>query len=112
MKKRIICLALAALMVLSAFTLAGCGEKKAKDKYVVGICQLVQHAALDAATQGFMDALNEALPGKVEFQNKNASGEANNCSSLPQGRHPLRIPHQSQLRPNLLKNCSPVIKSM
>ncbi len=28
------------------------------------------------------------------------------------GRHPLRIPHQSQLRPNLLKNCSPVIKSM
>ena len=28
------------------------------------------------------------------------------------GRHPLRIPHQSQLRPNLLKNCSPVTKSM
>ena len=26
--------------------------------------------------------------------------------------HPLRIPHQSQLRPNLLKNCSPVTKSM
>ena len=85
MKKRIICLALAALMVLSAFTLAGCGEKKAKDKYVVGICQLVQHAALDAATQGFMDALNEALPGKVEFQNKNASGEANNCSTIVNG---------------------------
>ena len=37
MKKRIICLALAALMVLSAFTLAGCGEKKEKAKYVVGI---------------------------------------------------------------------------
>ena len=30
----------------------------------------------------------------------------------PQSRHPLRIPHQSQLRPNLLKNCSPVTKSM
>ena len=85
MKKRIICLALAALMVLSAFTLAGCGEKKTKAKYVVGICQLVQHAALDAATQGFMDALNEALPGKVEFQNKNASGEANNCSTIVNG---------------------------
>ena len=85
MKKRIICLALAALMMLSAFTLAGCGEKKAKDKYVVGICQLVQHAALDAATQGFMDALNEALPGKVEFQNKNASGEANNCATIVNG---------------------------
>ena len=85
MKKRIICLALAALMVLSALTLAGCGEKKAKDKYVVGICQLVQHTALDAATQGFMDALNEALPGKVEFRNKNASGEANNCATIVNG---------------------------
>ena len=31
--------------------------------YTVGICQLVTHDALDAATQGFMDALNEALPG-------------------------------------------------
>ena len=38
MKKRIICLALAALMVLSAFAFTGCGEKKANDKYVVGIC--------------------------------------------------------------------------
>ena len=85
MKKRIICLALAALMVLSAFAFTGCGEKKANDKYVVGICQLVQHAALDAATQGFMDALNEALPGKVEFQNKNASGEANNCTTIVNG---------------------------
>ena len=85
MNKRIICLALAALMVLSAFAFTGCGEKKANDKYVVGICQLVQHAALDAATQGFMDALNEALPGKVEFQNKNASGEANNCSTIVNG---------------------------
>ena len=72
-------------MVLSAFAFTGCGEKKANDKYVVGICQLVQHAALDAATQGFMDALNEALPGKVEFQNKNASGEANNCATIVNG---------------------------
>ena len=85
MKKRIICLALAALMVLSAFTLAGCGEKKAKDKYVVGICQLVQHAALDAATQGFMDALNEALPGQVKIEEKNASGDSANCSTIVNG---------------------------
>lgn len=27
-------------------------------------------------------------------------------SSLPQSSHPLKIPRQSQLRPNLLKNCS------
>lgn len=32
--------------------------------YKVGICQLVQHVALDAATQGFKDALTEhsAMP--------------------------------------------------
>ena len=33
------------------------------DKYVVGICQLVQHEALDQATQGFKDALmSRTLP--------------------------------------------------
>ena len=30
------------------------------DTYTIGICQLVQHAALDAATQGFEDALTGA----------------------------------------------------
>lgn len=85
MKKRMISLALAVLLVLSACVLSGCGEQKTKDKYVVGICQLIQHDALDAATQGFIDALNEALPGKVEFQNKNASGEANNCATIVNG---------------------------
>ena len=84
--KKLLSSLLALTLVLSlAFAFTGCGEKKANDKYVVGICQLVQHAALDAATQGFMDALNEALPGKVEFQNKNASGEANNCATIVNG---------------------------
>ena len=36
--------------------------------YTVGICQLVQHDALDAATQGFKDALTEALGDKVVFE--------------------------------------------
>ena len=54
-------------------------------KFTIGICQLVQHPALDAATQGFIDALNEALPGQVEFENKNASGEANNCGTIVNG---------------------------
>ena len=39
-------------------------------QYVVGICQLVQHDALDAATNGFMDALNEALPGQSHLISK------------------------------------------
>ncbi len=50
--------------------------------YLVGICQLVQHDALDAATQGFIDALNEQLPGQVEFDNQNASGDSATCSTI------------------------------
>ena len=33
--------------------------------YTVGICQQMTHDALDAATQGFKDALNELLPNQV-----------------------------------------------
>ena len=53
--------------------------------YTVGICQLVQHEALDAATQGFMDAINEALPGQVTFDVQNASGDPNTCSTIVNG---------------------------
>ena len=47
----------------------------------VGICQLVQHAALDAATQGFKDALTEKMPDVV-FDEQNASGDAVNCATI------------------------------
>ena len=60
--KKILAIVLAAAMLLS---MTACGAAAKKDTYVVGICQLVQHEALDAATQGFIDALNEALPGQV-----------------------------------------------
>ena len=54
-------------------------------QYVVGICQLVQHDALDAATNGFMDALNEALPGQVTFDPKNASNDIPTCGTIVTG---------------------------
>ena len=47
----------------------------------VGICQLVQHAALDQATQGFKDALSAKMPD-VEFDEANASGDAVNCATI------------------------------
>ena len=47
----------------------------------VGICQLVQHAALDQATQGFKDALSEKMPDVV-FDEQNASGDAVNCATI------------------------------
>ena len=95
--KRIISLVASLALVLSlSVGLTGCGDKAAQDdnqgstdgegtKYTVGICQLVQHEALDAATQGFIDALNEALPGQVEIVNKNASGDSANCSTIVNG---------------------------
>ena len=70
----------------AAETTAAADETSAQtetDKtYVVGICQLVQHPALDAATQGFKDALTEALGGAVSFNEQNASGESVNCATI------------------------------
>ena len=54
-------------------------------KYVVGICQLAPHVALDAATEGFIDALNEKLPGQVDIQNKNAAGDSPTCATIING---------------------------
>lgn len=50
--------------------------------YTVGICQLVQHEALDAATQGFIDALKEELGDQVTFDIQNAQGDSNTCSTI------------------------------
>ncbi|MCI9281992.1 MAG: ABC transporter substrate-binding protein [Lachnospiraceae bacterium] len=52
------------------------------DTYTVGICQLVQHDALDAATQGFKDALVEELGDAVTFDEQNAQGDSNTCSTI------------------------------
>ena len=50
--------------------------------YNVGIVQLVQHQALDAATKGFKDALTERFGDKVVFNYQNASGEISSCTSI------------------------------
>ena len=52
------------------------------DQYVVGICQLVQHPALDAATEGFKAALTDKLGDSVVFQEQNASGDSATCSII------------------------------
>lgn len=57
----------------------------AGEKYVVGICQLAPHVALDAATQGFKDAIEEALPGQVEFKDGNAAGDSPTCATIVNG---------------------------
>ena len=101
--KKILAMLLAAMMALS---LAACGsseeaaettaaaaaetaaaaaetEAAAAEVYNVGICQLVTHDALDAATQGFQDALVEILgEDAVVFDVQNAAGDSNTCASI------------------------------
>ena len=60
-------------------------EPTGGEKYVVGICQLAPHPALDDATEGFIDALNEKLPGQVDIQNKNAAGDTPTCATIVNG---------------------------
>ena len=82
-------LKLFALLSTTALLLTGCGKNidpvvawDPNKTYQVGICQLVQHVALDAATQGFKDKLKEVLGDHVVFDEQNASGEAANCVTI------------------------------
>lgn len=62
-------------------------ETSSKGKvYHIGICQLVEHEALDAATKGFEDELTKKL-GKdnVVFDLQNAQGEQTNCATITNG---------------------------
>ena len=54
----------------------------AAESYVIGICQLVQHPALDAATEGFMAAHTEKMGNNVTFSLQNASGDPATCSVI------------------------------
>lgn len=97
MKKFTAALAAAALMM----TAVGCGSANTGDTadttaaadnaaaegktYNIGIVQLVQYEALDAATQGFMDTLTEKLGDNVKFDLQNANGESTNCSTIATG---------------------------
>lgn len=82
--KKLISLVLAAAMMLGVGS-AVTAKAEEEKTYTVGICQLVQHAALDAATQGFMDALTEKLGDNVKFDLQNAQGETTMCSTIVTG---------------------------
>lgn len=79
------------LALAMVFSLAACGSTPAADTpadaevYTVGICQLVKHNALDAATQGFKDALTEALGDKVVFVVQDAANDIPTCSTIVNG---------------------------
>lgn len=50
--------------------------------YKVGICQLLEHVALDAASEGFTDALNDLLGDQVVIDSQSAQGEQAMCSTI------------------------------
>lgn len=94
--KRVLAVMLAAITM--SFALVGCGGSSSSSSsagsdnsskadsgkvYNIGICQLVQHDALDAATKGFKDKLTEKL-GKdnVKFDEQNAQGDSANCTTI------------------------------
>ena len=77
MKKQILAGILSATMVVGMGGVSVFAADKADDKtYNIGICQLVQHEALDAATKGFEDALKDKLGDDVSFDEQNAAGDA------------------------------------
>ena len=85
MKKltKLMALCLALMMVLALASCDSTGGEK--DSYTVGICQLAPHVALDAATQGFKDALTEEFGDKVTFDEQNAGGDDSSCPTIVAG---------------------------
>ena len=70
-------------LILALVMLICSAAAVAEAQYTVGICQLVTHDALDAATQGFMDALNAEMgEGVVEYDVQNAAGDSNTCATI------------------------------
>lgn len=93
---KLIAIGLVAAMSMTAF--AGCGTQSKKGEavdnnedpenkvYRIGICQQLEHEALDNATEGFKQAMIDKLgEDKVEFDLQNAQGEEANCSTIAAG---------------------------
>lgn len=84
---------LASIFTVGALALASCSSDSSDsststdaaggDSYRVGINQLVQHPALDAATTGFKEAFEEAGVD-VTFDEQNANGEQGTALTISQ----------------------------
>lgn len=84
MKKALSLILVLALCLCGALSLSSCGEETnpADKTYTVGISQLVQHPALDSATQGFIDTLKAEFGEKVTILNENANNDTNVCTTI------------------------------
>ncbi len=95
MKKKLLAIMLTAAMAVTTITACGgntgssTGGSDATQnvsnpnaKYNVGVCQLVQHPALDAATEGFAAALRDSLGEDVNITIQNAAGDSATCATI------------------------------
>ena len=91
--RKLAAFALSGVMAVGLTACGGNGEPNESpaggsggEAYLVGICQLAPHDALDAATRGFKAALVEAFgEDGVKFDEQNAGGEYNNCATIVDG---------------------------
>ncbi|MBP3401362.1 MAG: ABC transporter substrate-binding protein [Selenomonadales bacterium] len=79
----------AATLAVSVGLLAGCGGDKAQDSskatYNIGVVQLVEHGALDAANKGFVDGLaSKGFKDNVKFDQQNAQADQSNLQNIAQ----------------------------
>lgn len=77
--------AVLAAAIASALMLTGCGEdkKSASAEPTIGVIQLVEHQALDAANRGFVDEV-KGRGLKVRFDQQNAQADQSNMHNIVQ----------------------------
>ena len=83
MKKAISIILALALCAGCMLSMTGCAGEKTSGKYKIGVIQLVEHVALDAATEGFKQAIIDELgQDAVEFDVQNGQGDSATCSTI------------------------------
>ena len=83
MKKAVSVLVALILCLGICTVLSSCSDNDSTAQYKVGIVQLVEHPALDAATEGFKQAIIDELGADaVSFDYQNAQNDANTCSTI------------------------------
>ena len=83
--KKLLMLLMCVLLLAGCSNNAGGSSSSDEDTIKIGVVQLVQHEALDAATKGFEDVLKESFGDKVVVDIQNASGEPTNCTTIVNG---------------------------
>lgn len=89
MSKVLAMLIMSAVAVGSVGCASGEGDKQDNENktenYKIGVIQLVEHAALDAAYEGFVDGLKEEgyeVGKNIEIDYQNAQGDQSNCQTI------------------------------